>query len=59
MEYVGHARKWDRFVVRRSLDERKFVGFYLRAGKLRAAVGLNRGGDLKRIRTANSQRRVA
>jgi 3-phenylpropionate/trans-cinnamate dioxygenase ferredoxin reductase subunit len=45
LEYVGHARKWDHFVVRGSLDERKFVGFYLRAGKLLAAVGLNRGGD--------------
>ncbi len=45
LEYVGHARKWDRFVVRGSLEERKFVGFYLQAGKLRAAVGLNRGGD--------------
>jgi 3-phenylpropionate/trans-cinnamate dioxygenase ferredoxin reductase component len=45
LEYIGHARKWDRFVVRGSLDERKFVGFYLQAGKLRAAVGLNRGGD--------------
>jgi 3-phenylpropionate/trans-cinnamate dioxygenase ferredoxin reductase subunit len=45
LEYIGHARKWDRFVVRGSLDERKFVGFYLQAGKVRAAVGLNRGGD--------------
>ena len=45
LEYIGHCRKWDRFVVRGSLDERKFVGFYLQAGKLRAAVGLNRGGD--------------
>ena len=45
LEYVGHARKWDRFVVRGSLEERKFVGFYLRTGKLLAAVGLNRGGD--------------
>jgi 3-phenylpropionate/trans-cinnamate dioxygenase ferredoxin reductase component len=45
LEYVGHARKWDRFVLRGSLDGRKFVGFYLQAGKLRAAVGLNRGGD--------------
>jgi 3-phenylpropionate/trans-cinnamate dioxygenase ferredoxin reductase subunit len=45
LEYIGHARKWDRFVIRGSLGERKFVGFYLQAGKLRAAVGLNRGGD--------------
>jgi 3-phenylpropionate/trans-cinnamate dioxygenase ferredoxin reductase component len=45
LEYIGHARHWDRFVLRGSLDERKFVGFYLQAGKVRAAVGLNRGGD--------------
>ena len=45
LEYIGHVRKWDRLVVRGSLDERRFVGFYLQAGKLRAAVGLNRGGD--------------
>jgi 3-phenylpropionate/trans-cinnamate dioxygenase ferredoxin reductase subunit len=45
LEYIGHATKWDRFVVRGSLRERKFVGFYLQSGKLRAAVGLNRGGD--------------
>jgi 3-phenylpropionate/trans-cinnamate dioxygenase ferredoxin reductase component len=42
---IGHARKWDRLVIRGSLAERKFVGFYLQAGKLWAAVGLNCGGD--------------
>jgi len=45
LEYIGHVRSWDRFVVRGSLDERKFIGFYLKAGRLRAAVGLDRGGD--------------
>src|SRR6266566_2666977 len=45
LEYVGHVRKWDQFIVRGSLDERKFLGFYLADGVLRAAVGLNRGGD--------------
>jgi 3-phenylpropionate/trans-cinnamate dioxygenase ferredoxin reductase component len=45
LEYVGHARKWDRFVVRGSLEDRKLVGFYLEDGVVRAAVGLNRGGD--------------
>ncbi len=29
LEYVGHVRKWDLFIVRGSLDERKFLGFYL------------------------------
>ena len=45
LEYAGHARTWDEFVVRGSMEERKFVGFYLEGGVLKAAVGLNRGGD--------------
>jgi 3-phenylpropionate/trans-cinnamate dioxygenase ferredoxin reductase subunit len=45
LEYVGHATTWDEFVVRGSLQERRLVGFYLRAGLLQAAVGLDRGGD--------------
>ena len=45
LEYVGHARTWDRFVVRGSAMDRKLVGFYLADGVLRAAVGVNRGGD--------------
>jgi 3-phenylpropionate/trans-cinnamate dioxygenase ferredoxin reductase subunit len=45
LEYVGQASRWDQFVVRGSLDERRLVGFYLQGGRLRAAVGLDRGGD--------------
>ena len=45
LEYVGHVRKWDQFIVRGSLDDRKFLGFYLADGVLKAAVGVNRGGD--------------
>jgi 3-phenylpropionate/trans-cinnamate dioxygenase ferredoxin reductase component len=45
IEYVGHAETWDDFVVRGSLEEMKLVGFYLLGGVVRAAVGLDRGGD--------------
>jgi 3-phenylpropionate/trans-cinnamate dioxygenase ferredoxin reductase subunit len=45
IEYVGHVAKWDEFVVRGRLDEGKLVGFYLVEGVVRAAVGLDRGGD--------------
>jgi 3-phenylpropionate/trans-cinnamate dioxygenase ferredoxin reductase component len=45
LEYVGHVRKWDEFVVRGSLQRRKLIGFYLEAGVLKAAVGLDRGDD--------------
>ena len=45
IEYVGHAVRWDRFVVRGSLERRAFLGFYLKDGVALAAVGLGRGGD--------------
>jgi 3-phenylpropionate/trans-cinnamate dioxygenase ferredoxin reductase subunit len=45
LEYVGHATKWDDFVVRGSLEDGKLIGFYLQDGLLQAAVGLDRGGD--------------
>ena len=45
IEYVGHVTRWDDFVVRGSVEEGKLVGFYLVDGVVRAAVGLDRGGD--------------
>ncbi|MGN6795128.1 MAG: NAD(P)/FAD-dependent oxidoreductase [Streptosporangiaceae bacterium] len=45
IEYVGHATKWDEFVVRGSMDEARLIGFYLLNGVVLAAVGVNRGGD--------------
>jgi 3-phenylpropionate/trans-cinnamate dioxygenase ferredoxin reductase component len=45
LQYVGHATSWDDFVVRGNLQEGKFVGFYLHAGMVQAAIGFDRGGD--------------
>ena len=45
LEYVGHAAKWDEFVVRGSLGEGRLIGFYLLKGLVQAAAGLDRGGD--------------
>src|SRR5262249_22455432 len=45
IEYVGFAAGWDRVVFRGRPESRKFLGFYLKDGIVRAAVGLNRGGD--------------
>ena len=45
IEYVGHADRWDEFVIRGSVEEGKLIGFYLADGIVRAAVGLDRGGD--------------
>jgi 3-phenylpropionate/trans-cinnamate dioxygenase ferredoxin reductase subunit len=45
IEYVGHVTEWDEFVVRGSLADAKLIGFYLVDGVVRAAMGLDRGGD--------------
>jgi len=45
IEYVGHAARWDDFVVRGSVADARLIGFYLAGGTVRAAVGLDRGGD--------------
>jgi len=45
LEYVGHAARWDAVAFRGDVAERKVLAFYLEGGTLRAAAGLNRGGD--------------
>jgi 3-phenylpropionate/trans-cinnamate dioxygenase ferredoxin reductase subunit len=45
IQYVGFAAEWDRLVFRGQPASRKFLGFYLKDGIVRAAVGLDRGGD--------------
>ncbi len=45
IEYVGFAASWDALIFRGRPESRKFLGFYLQDGLVRAAVGLNRGGD--------------
>jgi 3-phenylpropionate/trans-cinnamate dioxygenase ferredoxin reductase component len=45
IEYVGHVTRWDEFVIRGSLGDGRMIGFYLVDGVVRAAVGLDRGGD--------------
>jgi 3-phenylpropionate/trans-cinnamate dioxygenase ferredoxin reductase subunit len=45
IEYVGFAAGWDRLVFRGRPESRRFLGFYLKDGAVRATIGLNRGGD--------------
>jgi 3-phenylpropionate/trans-cinnamate dioxygenase ferredoxin reductase component len=45
LEYVGDGRTWDQIVIRGSLAKSQFLAFYLSKGIMKAACGLNRGGD--------------
>jgi 3-phenylpropionate/trans-cinnamate dioxygenase ferredoxin reductase subunit len=48
LQCVGFAPRWDEFVVRGSLEDRDFLGFYLRDGAVKQVVGLNRGKEVRR-----------
>ena len=59
LEYVGYATHWDRVVFRGDPGSRKFLGFFLKDGTLRAAMGLNRGGDPEDAKTEGELKLVA
>jgi 3-phenylpropionate/trans-cinnamate dioxygenase ferredoxin reductase subunit len=48
LQYAGYVETWDEIVVRGSIEERSFAAFYLQDGIVRAALGLNRGKDVRR-----------
>jgi 3-phenylpropionate/trans-cinnamate dioxygenase ferredoxin reductase subunit len=48
LQYAGFASEWDRLVVRGRLEERSFLGFYLKDGLVDAVVGMNRGNEVRR-----------
>jgi 3-phenylpropionate/trans-cinnamate dioxygenase ferredoxin reductase subunit len=41
MEYTGHAVDWDDVVIRGDLDEREFIAFWLRDGRVQAGMNVN------------------
>jgi 3-phenylpropionate/trans-cinnamate dioxygenase ferredoxin reductase component len=46
MEYVGPASDWDEVWMRGSLDEGRFTAFYVKGGRLAAALTVGRSDDL-------------
>jgi 3-phenylpropionate/trans-cinnamate dioxygenase ferredoxin reductase subunit len=56
LQYAGFAMEWDDVVTRGSLEDRDGVAFYLKDGVLLAALGLNRGKDVRRAMKVISAR---
>jgi 3-phenylpropionate/trans-cinnamate dioxygenase ferredoxin reductase subunit len=48
LQYAGFHRDWDDLIVRGSLEERDFIAFYIKEGLVTAAVGMDRGRDVRR-----------
>ncbi len=47
LEYVGPASSWDQEIVRGSLNDGKFTIFYLKDGRVAAALTVGRSDDLE------------
>jgi 3-phenylpropionate/trans-cinnamate dioxygenase ferredoxin reductase component len=47
LQYAGFHTTWDDLVVRGSLEDRRFLAFYLQEGVVQSVVGLNRGTDVR------------
>ncbi|MGI8411219.1 MAG: NAD(P)/FAD-dependent oxidoreductase [Solirubrobacteraceae bacterium] len=50
LEYVGPASEWDREVIRGTIDAGQFTVFYLRGGRVAAALSVGRSVDLDHAR---------
>jgi 3-phenylpropionate/trans-cinnamate dioxygenase ferredoxin reductase component len=48
LQYVGFHKDWNKLVVRGSLENRDFIAFYVKDGLIAAAIGMNRGRDIRR-----------
>lgn len=47
LQYAGFHTEWDELVVRGSLKGRRFVAFYLKDGRVDAAVAIDNPGELR------------
>lgn len=58
LQYAGFHTKWEHLVVRGSLDSGSFLACYVNDGGIDAAVGLNRGKDVRRVMPLIRSRRA-
>lgn len=42
LNYVGHAREWDKIIVEGSIERQDFLAFYVKDGRILAVAGMNR-----------------
>jgi len=47
-QYAGFHREWDELVVRGSLEERNFLAFYMKDGRVQATATFSRGPQCRR-----------
>ena len=58
LQYAGFHMKWEQLVVRGRLDSGSYLACYVNGGRIDAAVGLNRGKDVRRVMPLIRSRRA-
>jgi 3-phenylpropionate/trans-cinnamate dioxygenase ferredoxin reductase subunit len=58
LQYAGFHTKWEQLVVRGRLDSGSYLACYVNDGRIDAAVGLNRGKDVRRVMPLIKSRRA-
>jgi NADPH-dependent 2,4-dienoyl-CoA reductase/sulfur reductase-like enzyme/nitrite reductase/ring-hydroxylating ferredoxin subunit len=49
LSYVGHATEWDEIIYRGEPEQKDFIAFYVKGGKLKAAVGVGHDREMDAI----------
>jgi 3-phenylpropionate/trans-cinnamate dioxygenase ferredoxin reductase component len=49
LQYAGFHTQWEQLIVRGRLDSDSYLACYVNAGRIDAAVGLNRGKEVRRV----------
>ena len=57
LDYIGHAKDWDDIIVHGDLQKPEFLAYYVKAGKVIAAAGLDRDQDTAALIELFNQRR--
>ncbi len=50
MQLIGHPHHWDKLVFRGSVPDRQFTAFFVKDGKMQAALAVNRPMDIRPCR---------
>jgi 3-phenylpropionate/trans-cinnamate dioxygenase ferredoxin reductase subunit len=58
LQYAGFHTEWQQLVVRGSLESGSYLACYVNDGRIDAAVGLNRGKDVRRVMPLIKSRRA-
>jgi hypothetical protein len=46
IQYVGHAKKWDKIILDGKIEKNNFLGYYLLNDKIKAVVGAGKDKEL-------------